>query len=303
MSHKKRGNAVDWTMILKDIFFRLQEIVKILYYFCMRHVMSLMDSCTSTYAERVMHKKPRRSDKIRFAMFDVKYDSDDRLRMTMCPWSVVGRRYCDGWIELLDNYNFPNTAIGLGCLTCYPAVSLYLLTCTPILFWTPISYQISWSFWTLGLSLASMIVTIPLSLLAITTCIMCIMSSWIPIIGAMLGISGLGYMETNSNSSCPFYSGKFGIGGMSSYFCLMTNTNKCPFMPDKSEDESECSELPTTTVAPTEPTTTEKPPTTLSPSTSIPKTTEACTTVPSTEYKQMRSLKQPVRLNNPVFGR
>ena len=208
---------------------------------------------------------------IKFAFFDV-VDTETGTSVKLLPYTCGIKRYWDIWFDLSRCYGFKNPILGLTCLILYPFISMYVLAWLPWIFWSMIWYQISWWFYTLCLSLVLLAVTIPLYMLCLIVGVMVICSTWIPILGAMLGIGGLGPAYCRGGlGGCPFMPVQIYWADMCSYICcppllslwkmkVCKNDADCDY--DNCDDyDCDCCKKPTTTTPPTTepPTTTEAP--------------------------------------------
>jgi hypothetical protein len=204
---------------------------------------------------------------IKFAFFDL-VETECGLSIKTLPYRCGFKRYSDIWFDLIQSYGFKNYILGSVSLLLYPFISMYILTWMPWIFWSLVWFQISWWFYSLGLSIALLIVTIPLYLLCIIVSVMVVCSTWIPIIGAILGIGGIGPAHCKGGmGGCPFMPAQIYWNDLFSYICCtpllkLYNLKVCKNDADCDYD-CDCEDCCDDPCPPTEPTTTE--PTTTQP--------------------------------------
>ena len=203
---------------------------------------------------------------IKFAFFDV-VETKRGLNVKTLSYHCAVKRYCDIWFDLVRCYGFENETTGIFYLIMYPFVSLYILTWMPWIFWSLVWYQISWWFYSLGLSLCLLFLTIPLYLLCIVVGSMVMCSTWIPIIGAILGIGGIGPVySTGGMFGCPHMPSQIHWTQILTYInCVpllkLCSMNVCKNDSDCDDCEYDCDcddccdkcDPPTTTQPPTPP--------------------------------------------------
>jgi hypothetical protein len=231
-SHKYEFNYHTMSDVLKKIYVQFVGWVLSIFNLCKT---KCVDTCKDVYDKQVdnwtnmkhddtsesIKNKSTEESCVRFALFDV-VESENGLEIKTVSKKCAYKRYCAIWFDLIKSAGFSNVVTGSCFVILYPFITLYLMSFAPLIIWHLIWYQISWWFYTLGLSIILLIVTVPIYLLCFIVSVMFTCTTWVPIIAAVFGIGGLGPTCYNGGRyGCPFIPTQFYWFKCITYFCCV----------------------------------------------------------------------------------